>query len=199
MSMGKLTIVSSGTRTSDGRNTWVCRCDCGFISTVRNGHLRAGSSGCRNCSRVTHGESRRGERSPEYRAWTHLKNRCDNPKNKKYHRYGKRGIMVCKRWQVFENFLADMGRKPLPHLSVERINNDGNYEPENCKWGTPTEQARNSSTSMQMDYMGKTRALSEIVELSGTDLGYHTVKWRLYRGWTLHQSLTLPKFSKVTP
>lgn len=82
--------------------------------------------------------------SQEYIAWQLLRQRCNNPKNPRYNRYGGRGISVCERWSRFENFYADMGDKPDPKLSIDRIDNDGNYEPGNCRWATASEQRRNS-------------------------------------------------------
>src|SRR5215471_14320347 len=82
-------------------------------------------------------------RTPTYRTWIDMKRRCFNPERKLWPRYGGRGITVCDRWLVFSNFLADMGEKPKG-LTLERVNNDGDYEPNNCKWGTPTEQSRNT-------------------------------------------------------
>ena len=91
---------------------------------------------------MRHGHTRNGKESSEYISWAHMKTRCQNPNNDRYHRYGGRGIKVCERWQSFENFLADMGVRP-PGLTLERMDNDSNYEPGNCKWATQKEQANN--------------------------------------------------------
>src|SRR5262245_39145536 len=80
----------------------------------------------------------------EYRCWVSMRQRCNNPNDISYKNYGGRGIQICKRWSKFENFLADMGHKPSPQHSLERINNNGNYTPKNCKWGTRGEQALNT-------------------------------------------------------
>ena len=86
------------------------------------------------------------ETTPEYRTWLNMGNRCRNPKNDHYKYYGGRGIVVCERWKNFENFLADMGPKPNG-LTLDRIDNDGNYEPQNCRWATHTEQRHNRRDS----------------------------------------------------
>ena len=96
---------------------------------------------------VKHGHSRRGRVSSEYMAWRAMRQRCQNPNNDRYHRYGSRGIKVCERWQSFQNFLTDMGEKPSTDLTLERMDNDGNYEPGNCKWATQKEQAGNRQAS----------------------------------------------------
>jgi hypothetical protein len=124
---------------------------CGKIKTYRTEQLRkptVQSCGCKRGEllskiRTTHG-FRGAERRSEYTAWTNMKQRCYNPKDKGYSCYGGRGIRVCKRWlNSFENFLKDMGERPRPKLSIDRINVNGNYEPSNCRWATWHEQAIN--------------------------------------------------------
>lgn len=92
---------------------------------------------------IIHGHARRKNKSTTWTIWKHMRSRCQNPKIKAYKDYGGRGIMVCERWNTFSNFLEDMGERPSKEFSLERINNDGNYEPSNCKWATATEQIRN--------------------------------------------------------
>lgn len=129
--------------------TWRCKCDCGNeIVTYGNG-LRRGSvksCGClvadnNRSLRERHGHARKGERSPTYRTWLAMRDRCEKSDNGTYHRYGARGIKVCERWQLFDNFLADMGERP-PGLTIDRIDPERGYEPGNCRWATYSEQRR---------------------------------------------------------
>lgn len=100
------------------------------------------------CDRYNNEKWRREHPHPlEHQIWRSMKKRCKCPTNKDYPKYGARGIAVCERWESFDNFMADMGPRPSPSHSVERIDNDGNYEPSNCKWGTKIEQSRNRCTS----------------------------------------------------
>lgn len=124
-----------------------CLCDCGVEKSVRLVELRRGhtsSCGCLHLDKVTkHGHAQHSEVSGTYYVWQNMKRRCTDPTNGKYMDYGGRGIAVCDRWlESFENFLEDMGEKP-EGLSLERVENGGNYEPENCVWATLSEQNSN--------------------------------------------------------
>lgn len=145
MVFGRLTVLSKDG--SDDSFMWKCRCSCGreriiYKYSLTNGVTR--SCGClrteTTISRSSrHGFCPRGKVSSTYRVWTHIKGRCFNPTDSAYANYGGRGITMCPEWEAsFETFLADMGPKP-PRLTIDRVNNDGNYEPSNCRWATPKE------------------------------------------------------------
>lgn len=142
---GRLTVVD--TRRIKGKLHCVCSCSCGARTTVFYHSLKKGltqSCGCLsielgNQRRTTHGLSY----APEYGIWNAMWNRCTNTNVESYERYGGRGIRVCERWESFENFYADMGPRPSANHSIDRVDNDGNYEPDNCRWATLTEQAIN--------------------------------------------------------
>lgn len=175
---------------------WRCLCECGSTVVVRATHLKSGhttSCGCLqkevvSALNTTHNQSD----SREYDVWVSMLQRCNNHQNPSYHRYGARGIIVCEEWnESFEVFIRDMGRRPSPAHSIDRINNNGNYEPLNCRWATRREQARNMRSNVILDYNGKSLCLSEWAEQVGIPLSI--IDSRLRRGgWSVEKALTTP-------
>jgi hypothetical protein len=206
MRFGQLTALSFVRRNQISQAIWSVRCDCGQENEVpANRLLRGGAKSC-GCLRIkrtkeartTHGDTVNGRRSAEYRAWCHIKTRCYNQKDKRYPQYGGRGITVCQRWlDSFEAFLSDMGLRPSSKHSINRIDNDGNYEKHKetgelqCHWATKKEQARNTSTTREVKFRGRTMALAEAAELAG--ISYALAHMRLDRGWDIERALCAPK------
>jgi hypothetical protein len=169
---GRLLVVSF-TRSADGRECWNCICDCGNFRRNRKHTLVNGKSlscGCLSAARtkarlITHGSSY----TKIYCAWTDMNRRCYNRASNNFHNYGGRGISVCERWRnSFEAFRDDMGPRPAG-MSIERIDNDGNYEPGNCRWATRSEQNRNTRQNRLVTFNNETRCVSgwaEILKIS---------------------------------
>ena len=131
--------------------------------------------------------------SKEYGIWVSMRNRCSNPNVKAYANYGGRGIKVCDRWQSFENFYADMGARP-DGMTLERIDNDGDYEPSNVRWATRAEQANNKRNNRLLSFDGVTKTLAQWAD--GLGVSHATLVMRLKQGWPIDKAVTLPQQNK---
>ncbi len=164
-------------------NLWKCKCKCGTTRTVVASNLHSKASKSCGCATVAKNKSRAKHSpndEPEWRVFKIMHRRCKDPKLIGYENYGGRGITVCRRWYNFQTFLLDMGKKPTPSHSIDRINNDGNYEPGNCRWATKLEQVRNARSNVLVPFNGKTLCLSAWAELVG--LPKSTIYQRIHRG-----------------
>lgn len=195
---GRLTVLALDHK--DAHRCWhvLCRCDCGTDKVVRFSALSSDnlrSCGClhretakanaiRSCS--THGMSR----SSTYSSWRAMIQRCTNPRHNRSHLYSGAGVQVCTRWQQFENFLEDMGERP-EGMTLDRFPDpSGNYEPSNCRWATPRQQALNRGTTRWLKWNGKTESLKDLA--AGAGIKRLTLTMRLKRGWDLEKALTTP-------
>lgn len=166
------------------RRAWVCVCTCGAVSTVSTSHLTGGkSTQCRTCSVSTHGSSRKGPHQRTYFVWRGMRNRCMSPSNKAFSRYGARGITVCERWlNSFDAFLEDMGSKPRGR-SLDRVDNNGPYSKENCRWATTCEQSENTSRTIWITFNGERRTLTgwaQYLRVPRSTLDYRVKKYGAY-------------------
>ena len=168
-----------------------CVCDCGKVVFVRLCSLRSGntkSCGCLRADAVSRRFSKHGlVWTKEYTSWQLMKDRCYNKKNKTYRYYGGKGIRVCSEWKNdFPKFLLDMGKKPSSDFSIDRIDGLKNYNNENCRWATKTEQVRNRKNTIKINYEGVERPLAEWCEILNLD--YTKTYKRLWRGWDINRS-----------
>lgn len=179
---------------------WLCQCDCGNQVPVPRklfAHGKTKSCGCllRDHGRSLpkrqprHGHATKGQLTAEYAAWRAMRNRCGYPGDISYHRYGGRGIRVCERWNEFEAFLADIGKRPSRNHSLERKDNNGNYEPGNVRWATRKEQGRNTSVNRIVSIKGRDMTLAEAMETFAPHTPKGTITSRLSRGWDVYQAI----------
>lgn len=178
---------------------WNCVCECGKSSTVAAGDLRNGHTKSCGCHRTEttvarstiHGCCSRNGKTPEFGVWVSMRQRCLDPNTKSYLRYGGRGITICERWlDSFVNFLADMGPRPSPEHSIDRKNNAGNYEPDNCVWATRKAQARNKRNTHIIELDGQRKSMVEWAEIAGMDV--RTLWNRINLGWTPKRAISEP-------
>lgn len=196
---GKLVVLNRGINNAYGKSRWLCRCDCGTEKLVTGSVMVRGEARSCGCLRIEvpaivnykHGHS---AGTPTYRSWQSMTARTTNPNNPNFHKYGAIGIGVCKRWRSFTLFLVDMGERP-PHTTLDRIDNSKGYEPSNCRWATPKQQAKNSSNPRLITFNGITRNVSEWAEHIG--IAMTTLLERLEK-WPLEEALTTPRTTRWT-
>ena len=166
---------------------WKCKCVCGIEFNATSNNLRTGNTKSCGCvQRMTHGM----RRTRVYKIWTGMKERCQRLKSAAYENYGGRGIKVCARWQEFEAFYDDMGDPPSEQHTLDRKDNDGDYEPGNCRWATEIEQHNNRSDNRMLTFQGKTQSMMDWVRETG--LPKSTIQKRLKRGWSVQKTLSEP-------
>lgn len=205
---GRLTIVGYSIRKP---GTWLCICTCGNNHDVEGHNLRNGSVSSCGCLRkellsVRGSERNRSQakcrcfsdrKNPAYAPWKAMHTRCTNSNRDDWPRYGGRGISVCERWNVFDNFLADMGERPIG-TSIDRIDNDGNYEPSNCRWSDSKTQRNNSSTVRIVEYRGERMPISYLAKKVG--IARKTLWGRINSGMTVEEAIAIPlrKSTEIT-
>lgn len=200
---GRLIAIEPTERRSGGKVVWRCVCACGSEAFAAVNHLNDGrrvSCGCAKKAgnqlrkkKPKHGHCADYKSTQTYMIWSGMWARCSNPNGPGYRFYGARGIRVCERWRKFENFLVDMGEKPADK-SLDRINNDGNYEPGNCRWATDIEQHRNRSDNVRVTFNGETHTIVEWEDRLGMKRGL--LRDRIRKGWAAEKALTHPVMTK---
>lgn len=201
MSFGRLTVISR----AENRGAyvmWNCKCSCGNSVVVRTSNLKNGhtkSCGCFHADAASLANTKHGMSSSRlYRIYQHMIGRCTNSNESGYENYGGRGISVCKEWsESFESFLEwAMSNGYDDRLSIDRIDHNGNYCPDNCRWATSKQQANNMRSNRILEYDGESRTLSEWADIY--EMPYGLLDSRIFRGWSVEDALMTPRqISKV--
>lgn len=204
---GRLTVLKRVENDKNGQSRWLCRCSCPEHNEVIviSANLRKGgtkSCGCYSTEMLIKRSTKHGHKNDTiYNVWARMKQRCNNPKDPGYADYMGRGIKVCKRWEnSFQAFYDDVSK--LPHFgekgySINRIDNDGNYEPGNVEWSTPTEQANNRRNSQRIPYNGEEHSLTEWGRI--LNISYRVLRRRINElGWPIEKALTTPVMDKYS-
>lgn len=194
---GRLTVMYRDSADYGKHVKWICECECGTTKSYYASNLTGGKSqscGCKTSETVEKiriGATKHGlSRTRAYKAWMSMKGRCLNPNYPNFHNYGGRGIRVCERWMSFDAFFEDMG-ECMSGLSLDRKENDGNYEPGNCRWTDNSTQQNNKRNTRKISAFGKTQTLSEWSIEVGLDPDF--IRNRLSRGWGVEEALSIPK------
>lgn len=192
---GRLLVLGFVARDARQHPLWLCRCECGKNITTLAASLTGGrtqSCGCLQKERAARGKTTHGlSRTVEYNLWNGIKARCENPNEIGYDNYGGRGIKMCERWRhSFENFLTDVGRRPGPEYSLDRIDNNGDYEPENTRWATRKEQTNNTRRNHLLEYNGEKLTISQWSDRTG--ISRMLLRYRIMANWSAEKALTTP-------
>lgn len=179
------------------RHVWITKCDCGTIGHATSNNLTSGkSTRCAKCRNTVVGKKNSTHNLSKtrlYGIWNGMKQRCSNQNRPKYNIYGGRGIKVCEEWNDFTNFYTwAMDNGYEDGLSIDRIDVDRDYEPNNCRWCKMKQQSNNRSNNRKIEYNGETKTLSEWAEKF--NIGIHTLKFRLNSGWEIERALTEPAY-----
>jgi len=197
---GRLTVLSRA-KSRSGATMWNCRCECGKALGVLAGNLMRGTSLSCGCLRAEVSAERLtihgGTSGPTYRTWTGMKDRCKNPSHLSWKYYGGKGVTIAERWMDFQNFLEDMGDKPSPDHTIDRIDLKGNYTPENCRWATLEEQGNNKSNNRYITVGCCTLTTAQWTKERG--FLKPTIHTRLARGWSERDAVMKPIKRRAIP
>jgi hypothetical protein len=197
---GLLTVIKRAASIPSHHNSqWECLCECGATTVADGGNLKAGRT--KSCGAIGHRPAKYALRK-DYKGhghatirgtWGRMIQRCTNPKSHNYPMYGGRGIKVCERWRNLSNFVADMGARPSPQHSIDRYpDKNGDYEPGNVRWATPTEQANNTRSNRLLTAFGKTQTVAEWGRETG--LGHDIIEQRVRTlRWSAEKAITTPR------
>ena len=191
---GRLTVVSFAGIGSNRSARWECICLCGAVVVINSATLRNGrtqSCGCYHKQLLRERNTSHGLcKTAEYSSWLNMRKRCNKANDPQYADYGGRGITVCEEWESFENFYRDMGPKPTPKHSIDRIDNDGPYCKENCRWATQKQQNTNQRSNKRLNFNGESLTISEWADRLG--ISASTLHSRLRLGWDTNRVLSTP-------
>lgn len=198
---GRLMVLKLAGKSKPGAYKWSCICDCGASAVILGSLLRDGCTKSCGCllKELTglrfrkHGHAKQ-VRGSEYNTWLLLRNRCLNPKHKRYKDYGGRGITVCERWSSFENFLSDMGERPSKDYTLDRIDNNKGYSPDNCRWATRIQQGSNTRRNRILTHNGTSLTVADWSRRLGIPSG--VIYSRLFNNWDISRALSPKLFKK---
>jgi hypothetical protein len=185
---GRLKVVGRAGVDKHHHRFWKCECECGILCKIRGTNLTSGRNRSCGCLRFKHGG--RNNFPSEYPTWVEMRARCNNPKHKSFKSYGGRKIKVCDSWNEFTNFIKDMGPKPSNRHSIERIDNDGDYCPENCKWATKKEQSNNTRQNVFILYKNNRVTIAQLARR--LNCSPFTLFSRKRQGWTDEEIINTP-------